>query len=676
MAREDLKYIIGFEVNDTPVVQAAKKMDALNRQQQYLTKIYKSGLLSQTMYKKGLTQVNAEMGRLRTAVQGGDAALQQYITQVQKGEKANKRFQVGIQQAGYQVGDFAVQVQGGTNPLVAFSQQFSQLAGFFGGPWGAAVGAGVAILSGLGVYLMKSNESAKSASQGLKDLEESIKSVDSALKDWMTTKSASEAGVTVDEMLGTNKLGSALSALSAAKKKMTDLLLDAGSMSSGGMGDGSGALTVWLLGRNAQNSIDKAEKAYAAAYVRVSQLQQKLAEDRGIVFDDEMRSLNQEAEMQKTIASYGKDSLEVQKLKDQQSLISYAREVSALDITDKQKILLIEQKDIMLEQERIEAAKLKFLQDEDILMGQAVTKGKESLALEQKRLSLMQTQAALSGDRTTLASQGGRSTGMYGKSGTAFEYTGPKLDENNNVVKDKASKDALEAAKADLALQREIYSTEGARRAGIELLGTEYSNYSTNQIRLLGEEKIAVDAIIAAEEQRIALGDYAASAIEDSLMSMVDGTMSVQDAFKNMAAEIIKELYRVLVVQQMVNNARTYFGFANGGAFSGGSPIAFANGGVVGSPTTFPMSGGKTGLMGEAGPEAIMPLKRGPDGKLGVESNGGGAVTIQQNFNFSANGDESVKKLIAQAAPKIAQMTQQKIVDSRRRGGQMKAVFG
>jgi hypothetical protein len=61
---------------------------------------------------------------------------------------------------------------------------------------------------------------------------------------------------------------------------------------------------------------------------------------------------------------------------------------------------------------------------------------------------------------------------------------------------------------------------------------------------------------------------------------------------------------------------------------------------------------------------------------LGVEAAGGGAVTIQQNFNFAANGDESVKKLIAQAAPKIAALTQQQIMDSRRRGGQMKAVFG
>jgi phage-related minor tail protein len=87
--------------------------------------------------------------------------------------------------------------------------------------------------------------------------------------------------------------------------------------------------------------------------------------------------------------------------------------------------------------------------------------------------------------------------------------------------------------------------------------------------------------------------------------------------------------------------------------------------------------GGGLGVMGEAGPEAIMPLKRGKDGKLGVQMNGGSStVVVNQSFNFSANGDESVKKIIAQAAPQIAMMTQQQIMDSRRRGGSMKATFG
>ena len=63
--------------------------------------------------------------------------------------------------------------------------------------------------------------------------------------------------------------------------------------------------------------------------------------------------------------------------------------------------------------------------------------------------------------------------------------------------------------------------------------------------------------------------------------------------------------------------------FAKGAPFTQGRVMPFARGGVVSSPTTFPMRGG-TGLMGEAGPEAIMPLTRGADGKLGVRSEAGG----------------------------------------------------
>ena len=66
---------------------------------------------------------------------------------------------------------------------------------------------------------------------------------------------------------------------------------------------------------------------------------------------------------------------------------------------------------------------------------------------------------------------------------------------------------------------------------------------------------------------------------------------------------------------------------AMGNVFAQGNIVPFANGGVVSGPTVFPMAGRSTGLMGEAGPEAIMPLSRGPDGKLGVAA--GGEQTIR-----------------------------------------------
>jgi len=77
---------------------------------------------------------------------------------------------------------------------------------------------------------------------------------------------------------------------------------------------------------------------------------------------------------------------------------------------------------------------------------------------------------------------------------------------------------------------------------------------------------------------------------------------------------------------------------AKGNMFNNGSLIPFANGGIVNSPTTFPMSGNKTGLMGENGAEAIVPLQRDSQGRLGM----GGGVNV--TFNVSTPDADSFKK--------------------------------
>ena len=82
---------------------------------------------------------------------------------------------------------------------------------------------------------------------------------------------------------------------------------------------------------------------------------------------------------------------------------------------------------------------------------------------------------------------------------------------------------------------------------------------------------------------------------------------------------------------------------ANGGAWSGGVQM-FADGGaftnsIVSKPTAFGMANGKTGVMGEAGEEAIMPLTRTSSGKLGVMAMGGGAGATQINVDVHIDGD-------------------------------------
>lgn len=72
---------------------------------------------------------------------------------------------------------------------------------------------------------------------------------------------------------------------------------------------------------------------------------------------------------------------------------------------------------------------------------------------------------------------------------------------------------------------------------------------------------------------------------------------------------------------------------ANGNVFAGGHLMAFASGGVVDRPTLFPMARG-AGLMGEAGPEAILPLRRGSDGRLGVSAQQGGGRSVVNIHNY------------------------------------------
>jgi phage-related minor tail protein len=64
-------------------------------------------------------------------------------------------------------------------------------------------------------------------------------------------------------------------------------------------------------------------------------------------------------------------------------------------------------------------------------------------------------------------------------------------------------------------------------------------------------------------------------------------------------------------------------------AAASGAIKPFAAGGVIGTPAYFPLVGGGVGLAGEAGPEAIMPLKRGADGRLGVAGSGGNTINVQ-----------------------------------------------
>ena len=101
--------------------------------------------------------------------------------------------------------------------------------------------------------------------------------------------------------------------------------------------------------------------------------------------------------------------------------------------------------------------------------------------------------------------------------------------------------------------------------------------------------------------------------------------------------------------ESLMNGLFSGLAGALGGAAGAVKP--FADGGVVAAPTYFPMARG-LGLMGEAGPEAVMPLSRGPDGKLGVRGGGGGGVTV--NVAISTPDAASFRRSEAQVSASLA----------------------
>lgn len=106
---------------------------------------------------------------------------------------------------------------------------------------------------------------------------------------------------------------------------------------------------------------------------------------------------------------------------------------------------------------------------------------------------------------------------------------------------------------------------------------------------------------------------------------------SMMNATYNAAIKPVTDHFGGLLTSGVGGLVQGILPFADGAPFSQGRVMPFASGGIVSSATPFGMRGGM-GVMGEAGPEAIMPLARGPDGKLGVRGGGGSSANVVMNI--------------------------------------------
>lgn len=161
------------------------------------------------------------------------------------------------------------------------------------------------------------------------------------------------------------------------------------------------------------------------------------------------------------------------------------------------------------------------------------------------------------------------------------------------------------------------------------------------------------------------------SAFEDAVLK----GQELGDVLKSIGADLARLFIQKNLTQPIYNAVSGFdwagflkgiLGSAKGNAFGPSGVIPFADGGIVNSPTLFGFAGGKTGVMGEAGTEGILPLKRGRDGKLGVIASGmGGGVVINQTINVAAGASRN-EVLQAAATAKAAAVAE--IQDLMRRG--------
>jgi phage-related minor tail protein len=152
-----------------------------------------------------------------------------------------------------------------------------------------------------------------------------------------------------------------------------------------------------------------------------------------------------------------------------------------------------------------------------------------------------------------------------------------------------------------------------------------------------------------------------ARAMTRAFTSSVSGGRQFDDVLKSLTLRIsdlaVRMAFKPLERGLASGLDSLFSGLLGGGAPSltaaTGAVKPFAAGGVIGTPSYFPLVGGGVGLAGEAGPEAIMPLARGPDGRLGVRGGGGEAGTTV-NITIATPDAESFRRSESFVAGQIA----------------------
>ena len=577
---------------------------------------------------QGLKQVDQSLQRVQGSMARANQATRAMTNQFNSARTSTQKWATGaLQQAGYQIGDFAVQVANGTSKMQAFGQQGSQLLGILG-PIGAVLGAGVAIISAFAVAAERAKKGASGASGEIDDLATSVSNYSSAASRALTPTSdlatqyggAAEKARELFEANAQLMQLDAIASLTASARRLQTEFVDLSGRTSG---------EIWRAG---QEIISLREQING---LRNEELE-LLADPERNAFRL-MQITPEIAKIQEAISAYGDYNKIITTLQEKlgvgaQEAVNFAANLAKINQVESPQELA----------DAIESARKSFV---------ALVGGAENMNDEQRDLL---RQLVL----------------------TSIEALNLNTNMEKVAVSIEGAKEAARGLKNIMNLMGQedevIFDPRDPRYNRMRVIMWEIANETNNVGKAAASSTTSLSkmanttdtALSGIDKMFASLDDITNSvsktmenAMTDAFMSIVDGTQKPIEAFKNMARLIIAELYKVLVVKQLV------------GSFDAANPSAAT--GIVGFLGSYfggfranggPVSGGTPYIVGERGPELFVPSRNGT-----IVPNGAGAgVTVNQNISF---GNGVSRAEINAMMPKIVEVTKAAVMDAKRRGG-------
>ena len=177
------------------------------------------------------------------------------------------------------------------------------------------------------------------------------------------------------------------------------------------------------------------------------------------------------------------------------------------------------------------------------------------------------------------------------------------------------------------------------------------------RIQKILETEAALQKATEAEQRRQSMMDSVQGHIERGFMSLIDGSKSIEEAFRNTIRSILADIYQSAVIKPIASGISSFLFRESGGSMMPNQPY----------------------VVGERGPELVIPGRSSTvtNADLTRKSMGGSdAVNVVNNINVNGGTDPAAIRMeVAKLMPTITNATKTAVIDARRRGGQMRAAF-